>query len=177
MNRRACSTPALAAVMLSAVVHAQEAQIHGREDAQTPQEQESAWPMESTGDISLVVVRERYRIHADHCGMEVPILKAAFDAQMQSLEARIRTIGMRLLDSDAFRDMKTQEVASTLVSALSAELRDIRLELEEQDPGDVCPEALRSYRATSDELLQDFLKRTLAGIRSTAQVLKSADAP
>jgi hypothetical protein len=177
MNGRTSVAPSLALVLLPLAIHAQQAQIHGREDAQAGQVAEEPWPMESTGDVSLLVVRERYRIYVEHCGQELPILKAALDEEMKSLQKRIRAIGMRLLDSDAFNDMKRQQVAPTLRSALSAELADIRLELEQLDPAQVCPETLRSYGATTDEVLQDFLRRTLAGIRSTARMLKSGNAP
>lgn len=176
MNGRWFVALALVMVMLSSPVPAQEAQIHGLGDQEAVQEEE-AWPMESTGDVSILVVKERYRIYVEHCGNAVPILKAALDAEMKSLQGRIRAIGMRLLDSALFQDMKRQPVSPTLLGALSAELADIRQELEDQDPAQVCPETLRSYRATTDELLEDFLRRTLAGIRSTSRTLKSGNAP
>jgi hypothetical protein len=177
MNGRVFVTLAFAAATLSPAACAQDAPIHGREDAQPEPVAEEPWPMDSTGDASILVVRERYRIYVEHCGKEVPALKAALDAEMKSLQGRIRAIGQRLLDSDAFSDMKQQQVSSTLLGALTAELANIRQQLEEQDPALVCPETLRSYRATTDELLQDFLRRTLAGIRSTTQTLKSRNAP
>lgn len=133
--------------------------------------------MESTGDISILIVRERYRIQADHCARELPVLSSIFAAEMKSLQARIRAIGMRLLDSDAFNDMKQQPVSSTLLGALSAELTNIREELEAEDPSRVCQEIRQNYRAVTDALLEDFLKRTLAGVRSTARELKSRNAP
>jgi hypothetical protein len=165
------------ALSAAPAVHAQEAPFHGQTEQQKPPQIEEPWPMDTTGDISVLIVRERYRIYVEHCGDKVPTLKPALDETMKSLQRRIRSIGTRLLDSDAFRDMKQQQVSPTLVGALSSELANIRQELEEQDPAQVCPETLRNYSATTDELLEDFLKRTMAGIRSTAQTLKSRSAP
>jgi hypothetical protein len=166
----------LAALALAAsfTVPAQDAQIHGRQDVR---EEVEVWPMESTGEVSMVVVRERYRIYTDHCARELPALKSAFVEVMNSLQGRIRSIGLRLLESEAFSDMKQQQVSSTLRSALSAELAAVRLELEDQDPELVCAGTLQGYRGTTDALLEDFLKRTLAGIRSTARTLKDTNAP
>jgi hypothetical protein len=172
LNSRLGITLALATLAAAALIHAQDAPFHGQVEPQAPQEEEEAWPMETIGDISVLIVKERYRIYTDHCAYEMPALKTGFEEVMKSLKSRIRSIGMALLDTDAFRDMKQQQVSSTLLGALSAELRDIRLDLEDQDPTLVCPETLQSYRDTTDELLEDFLKRTLAGIRSTAKVLK-----
>lgn len=171
MNSRTLLALALAATS-AARIHAQDAAIHGQVDQPAPAPQEEAWPMETTGDISILIVRERYRIYTDHCARQFPGRKADFEEVMKSLQGRIRSIGTRLLETDAFRGMKQQPVAATLLGALSAELRDIQQELEEQDPSLVCPETLQSYRATTDALLEDFLKRTLAGVRVTANSLK-----
>lgn len=171
MTGRVLAALALAA---SLSVPAQDAQIHGQQDVQ---EELEVWPMESTGEVSILVVRERYRIYTDHCARELPALKADFVEVMNSLQGRIRGIGMKLLDSAAFSDMKQQQVSSTLRGALSAELAAVRLELEDQDPEQVCAATLQSYRGTTDALLEDFLKRTLAGIRSTARTLKDSNAP
>ncbi len=177
MNRRVLRTLALAAITAAPLIHAQQAPFHGQDVPPAPPEEEAAWPMDSTGDISILVVKERYRIYADHCALEMPALKAALAEAMKSLKMRIRSIGMRLLESDAFRDMKQQPVSSTMVGALSAELGNIRDELESRDPAQVCPETLQSYRDVTDALLEDFLKRTLAGVRSTATELKSRNTP
>jgi hypothetical protein len=167
---------ALALALLAATqasrLHAQDASIHGQVDQPAPEPQEEAWPMETTGDISILIVRERYRISTTHCAELLPDSKPAFDAVIKSLSGRIRSIGMRLLDTDAFRDMKQQQVSSTLVGALSSELRNIQQELEDQDPSVACPQTLQNYRSTTDALLEDFLKRTLAGVRVTANSLK-----
>jgi len=171
MNSRLFVMLALAATM-APQIHAQDAAIHGQVDEPAPEPQEEAWPMETTGDISILIVRERYRLSTTHCAELFPASKPAFDEVMKSLQGRIRSIGMRLLDTDAFRAMKQQPVSSTLVGALSTELRNIQQELEDQDPSVVCPETLQSYRGTTDALLEDFLKRTLAGVRVTANSSK-----
>ena len=171
MNRRLLVALALTATW-AAQLHAQDAAIHGQVDEPAPAPQVEAWPMETTGDISILIVRERYRIYTTHCAEQIPASKLAFDEVMKSLQGRIRSIGMRLLDTDAFREMKQQPVPSSLVGALSTELRNIQQELEEQDASVVCPETLQSYRGTTDALLEDFLKRTLAGVRVTANSLK-----
>jgi hypothetical protein len=176
VSSRILITLALAAATVAPVIRAQDAQVHGQQEPQAPPEVAEAWPMATTGDITVLIIRERYRIYADHCAGEVPALKAGFDEVMKSLQGRIRSIGMRLLDTDAYADMKQQEVSPTLVGALSAELADIRQELEDQDPDDVCPATLQSYRGVTDEQLQDFLQRTLAGVRITARTLKAGGA-
>lgn len=166
----------LAALTLAAslTVPAQDAQIHGQQEVQ---EEVEVWPMESTGEISILIVRERYRIYTEHCARELPALKTDFVEVMNSLQGRIRRIGIKLLDSAAFSEMKQQQVSPTLRGALSAELAAVRFELEDQDPEQVCAATLQSYRGTTDALLEDFLKRTLAGIRSTARTLKDSNAP
>jgi len=173
MNCRVLAGLALAAITLSPATWTLDAPIHGLEGQQPAQKAVEEWPMESTGDISVLLVRERYRIYTDHCAEEVPALKPAFEDVMSSLQNRIRRIGTRLLDSDAFKDMKRQAVSSTLLGALSGELATVRQEMEDLDAAAICPETLQSYRNTTDALLEDFLKRTLAGVRSTAQTLKA----
>lgn len=133
--------------------------------------------METTGELALLLVRERYRIYTDHCGNEIPALREEFDSVMSTLEGRIRNIGMRLLATEAYRDMQREPVTEALLGTLSAELSAIQQDLQEQDPELVCAGTLQSYRDTSDALLEDFLKRTLAGVRVATQTLKSRRTP
>jgi HAMP domain-containing protein len=157
MFRRAIAA-ALAAAALASSVSAQDAD----------------WPMESAGDMTVFVVHERYRITAEHCQDEVPALKSGFEDVMKSLKGRIRSIGRMLLDSDAFREMQSKPMPSTLVGALASELENVRDEVQEMDAATTCPQTLQDYRELTDAGLQDFLSRTLAGIQSTMRSLESA---
>lgn len=132
---------------------------------------ETAWPTNSAGEISVFATVLRFQIYADHCSARVPELKPKFESLMEDMNRRIHGLSKGLIASEEFKDMQDAAVPVEIVEALDDSFHDGRHNLERQDAATVCPKKLQDFGAMNDESLQEGLTANLKAVRNMMRKL------
>jgi hypothetical protein len=133
---------------------------------------EPAWPKDSASDLSVFVAMQKYRLYADHCAVEVPGLKPAFERLMAKLDGRMEGVSKGLLAAPAFVAMRDKPVPPEIIAAFQDSFHDSEHNLERADAAVVCPKALKDFDAIGDDTLKTELNGTLTAVHTMIQKLQ-----